>query len=168
MGRQLPIVATPSDERELLSFMRILSPIRVYVSFAEAVDSLWIDDWEQRDIEGCGFNVWLRAFRWVPEYKQTGGPGCPESRRGLWYVSNGNGSPVIEVSRPLPDTDHCGRVYWARDFSAPDGLAYDSAAFAKQVDRIWHWIRRTGRRRLSGGKQDGPYYLPDAWSKVGP
>jgi hypothetical protein len=166
MSRQLPIVATPTDERELLTFMRTLSPIRVYVSFTQTVDALWIGDWEQRDIEGCGFKVWLRSFPWVPEYKQTG-PRCASSPRGLWYVSNDHAGPVIEVSRSLPDSDHGGRLYWARDFSAPDGLAYDAVAFTKHVDHIWNWIRRSARRRLSGGKRGGPYYLPDAWSKGG-
>jgi hypothetical protein len=161
MGRQLQIVATPTDERELLTFIQTLSPICVYVSFAETIESLWIEDWAQRDIEGGVFNVWLQSFPWVPEYKLTGGPRCPKSRRGFWYVSNGHTSPVIEVSRPL------GRVYWARDFCAPDGLAYDAVAFSRHVDRIWNWIRRTACRRVDGGKRDGPYFLRDAWSKGG-
>jgi hypothetical protein len=167
MGRQLPIAATATDECELLIFMRTLSPIRVYVSLAQTIDALWIDDWGERDIEGCGFKVWLQSFPWVPEYKQTGGPRCPKGRRGLWYVSNDHHAPVIEVSRPLPDSNHGGRIYWAHDFGAPDGLAYDAAEFSQYVDRIWNWIRRNSRRRLTRGKRDGPYCLPDAWSKVG-
>ncbi len=167
MGRQLAIVATPNDERDLLTFIRTLSPIRVYVSFAETINALWIDNWERSDIEGCGFNVWLQSYPWAPEYKQTGGPRCPKDRRGLWYVSNGGAAPVIEISRPLLNSTAGGRIYWARDFSAADGVAYDSAGFASNVDRVWNWIRRSGRRKLSNGKRAGPYYLPEAWSKVG-
>jgi hypothetical protein len=166
MGRQLPIVATPTDERELLTFIRTLSPIRVYVSFAETIDALWIDDWEHRYIEGCGFTVWLQTFPWAPEYKQTCGPRCPADHRGFWYVSNGSAAPVIEISRPLANSTSHGRIYWARDFSAPDGVAYECARFASMVDGIWNWIRRNAHRRLSNGKRDGPYYLSEAWSRL--
>ncbi len=166
MGRQLPILATPSDERELLTFIRTLSPIRVYVSFAEAIDGLWINDWEHRDIEGCGFHVWLQSYPWTPEYKQTGGPRCPPDRRGRWYVSNDCAAPVIEISRPVPNSTVGGRIYWARDFAAPDGLAYDAVDFASIVDRVWNWVRRNGHRKLSNSKREGPYYLSEAWSRL--
>lgn len=166
MGRQLPIIATRTDERKLLNFIRTLSPIRVYVSFAKTVDALWINDWEHRDIEECGFNVWLQSYPWAPEYKQTGGARCPMDRRGLWYVSNGGAAPVFEISRPVPNSTAGGRIYWARDFSSPDGLAYDSVDFASNVDRVWNWIRRSAHRRLSNGKREGPYYLPEAWSRL--
>jgi len=140
--------------------------MRVYVSFADTIGALWIDDWEKRDIEGCAFHVWLQSYPWVPEYKQTGGPSCPKNRHGLWYVANDGAAPVIEISRPPPNCTNGGRIYWARDFSAPDGLAYDSAGFAKNVDQIWNWVRRNGHRKLSEGKRGGPYYLPEAWSTV--
>lgn len=166
MGRQLPIIATPSDERDLLNFIGTLSPIRVYVLFAETIDALWIDDWGHRDIEGFAFGVWLQSYPWAPEYKQTGGPRCPPDRRGRWYVSNGNVAPVIEISRPIPSSTAGGRIYWAREFSALDGLAYDSVDFASKVNRVWNWIRRNAQRRLSNGKRDGPYYLSEAWSRL--
>jgi hypothetical protein len=157
MGRQLPIIATPEDERQLLTFVRTLSPIRVYVKFTAEVEAMWIDDWEQRDIEGHDFNVWLQSFSWNPEYKQTDA--------GRWYIWNDNAAPIIEVSRPRKGELGAGRVYWARDFMAPDGLAYDSSVFSKHVDRIWNWIRRNGHRKP--GKHLYPaYYLSDAWSKL--
>lgn len=166
MGRQLPIVATPTDERDLLTFIGTLSPIRVYVPFAKTIDALWVDDWEHRDIAGSRFNVWLQSYPWVPEFKQTEGPRCPKNRRGLWYVSNGGAAPVLEISRPLPNRTAAGRIYWARDFSAPKGLSYDSAEFASNVDRVWIWIRRNAHRHPSNGKRNGCYYLSEAWSML--
>lgn len=163
MGRQLPIVATPADERQLLEFVQSLSPIRVFVPFAKDVNSLWIDDWDHAKIDGFHFNIWLQSFVWEPEYKQTGGPRCPKERTGLWYVSNASSAPVIEVSRPLENGLSGGRVYWGSDFSAPNGLNYDASAFARVVDRIWKWVRRNGRRQLSENRPAGPYLLPDAW-----
>src|SRR5881227_193615 len=97
MGRQLSIVATPSDERRLLNFVRTLSPVRVYVAFSDTTEGLWVDDWEKRDIEGVVFSIWLQSFPWIPEYKQTGRGGCTSERAGLWYVSNGHSAPVLEV-----------------------------------------------------------------------
>ena len=156
MGRQLPIIATPKDERQLLTFVRTLSPIRVYVKFTAKREAMWIDDWEQRDIEGTIFYVWLQAFPWIPEYKQT------DKKR--WYIWNDGSAPIIEVSRPTAGELGGGRLYWARDFGAPD-LAYDTSIFSKHVDRIWNWIRRNGSRKR--GRQLYPvYYLPDAWSKL--
>lgn len=166
MGRQLSIVATPNDERELLTYIQTLSPIRIYVWFKQTVDALWIDDWEYRDIEGYNFNVWLQAFPWVPEYRQTGGPRCPKDQNGLWYVSNRRHGPVIEISRPTANQSIGGRLYWDRDLRAPTGLGYDTAMFERSLDRIWSWIRRNAHRRVSNGKPYGTYYLPEAWARA--
>lgn len=164
MGRQIAIVATPSDERLLLQFVESLVPIRVFVHFAERIEQVWIDDWNKRDIVDNSFTVWLTSFPWQPEYKQTGGPRCPKDRAGLWYIGNTGAAPVIEVSRPRPGGVDGGRLYWGRHFSAPDGLAYDEAAFSSIVDRIWSWVRRKGRRISKENPAFSPWYLPDAFS----
>src|SRR5262245_15332181 len=163
MARQLPIVATARDEAELLKFIRTLSPIRVLIPFADQPESLWISDWDTQDIEGCGFSVWLESFPWEPEYKQTGGPRCPKDRAGFWYVSNTSTAPIIEISRPFPDSIHGRRVYSARDCCPTDGLTDDVASFNQIVDRIWNWVRRAGRRQKVGDKSSGPYFLQNAW-----
>lgn len=167
MGRQLPIVATRNDERQLLSFIATLSPIRVFVSQSINVGSIWVNDWDERDIPGYMFQIWPTVFSWTPEYKQTGGPRCPRDFAGRWYVSNSNVAPVIELSRPAIDGKHGGRVYWARDFSAPHGLDYDVAKFDDLVNRVWNWIRRFGRRRKAQALRHSPYYLPEAWQHFG-
>lgn len=165
MGRQLPIVAIPEDERELLRFIRTLSPIRVYGSSARSVEALWAKEGEEENVEGFTLNCWLKAFPWEPKYLQTGGPRCPKERAGWWYVSNGHDAPVIEIDRSHIGPGGHGRVYWAKDFCAPNGLAYDAVAFGRIVDRIWNYIRRNSVRRGHDGST--AYYLPNAWREFG-
>lgn len=162
MGRQLPILATPEDERELLRFIQTLSAIRVFRTFAPTPDLLWLDNWMDCDIEEFGFNVWLQLFPWEPTYSLTGGPNCPPDRSGKYYVSNSGTAPVIEISRPPRGSRDGGRIYWARNFSAPYGLTYDADAFSKCVDHIWRWIRKHGKRDKGGLADYRPYVLPRA------
>lgn len=154
MGRQLPVVTTPRDERELLRFIHSLSPIRVFRCFTPTPEELWITDWERREIPVRFYNIWPEAFPWEPAYGQT--------NSGDWYVSNASAAPVIEFSRGS-DERKDGRVYWARSFSAAQGLAYDERAFSKLVDQVWRWIRKHGRRLST--EPYAPYYLPDAWAR---
>jgi hypothetical protein len=172
MGRQLILAATTSDELELLRFVRGLAPIRVFQSFGRSIDDLWITDWEREGIPEGAFRVWPQTFPWTPKYAQTGGPNCPVERAGLFYVANDGVAPVWEVTRSFledrqrPDNRRFGRIYWARDFAAPHGLDYDTAAFAKLTDSVWRWIRKAGRR-LPGAEPYSPYFLPDAWARHG-
>ncbi len=166
MGRQLPIIATPLDERLLLAYVQTLSPIRVFVSHGSSIEDLWIDDWEQRDIQEFQFKVWLQNFPWEPEYRQTGGPQCPKKNAGLWYISNSHTAPVIEICRSWKGGLGEGRIYWGKDFSAPNGLAYDVDTFSKCVDRIWRWIRRNGHRMKSDYSTHPPYCLPDGVNQM--
>ena len=165
MGRQLQLATTQRDEVELLRFVRSLAPIRVFQSFAYSIDELWIDDWETREIS-ADFRIWPQTFAWSPEYAQTGGPKCPPERAGLFYVDNAHTAPVLEFSRSVLEQQRYGRIYWARDFAAPDGLNYDAEAFARFVDSVWRWIRRVSRR-LPDAAAYSPYFLPDAWSLYG-
>lgn len=163
MGRQLPIIATPEDERQLLKFIHTLSPIRVFVCQVTAPDDAWIDNWETHDIQNSMFYVWLTNFAWNPEFAQTR-PLKNNQRR--WYISNCGHAPVIEVCRhqsPISQLSSVGRVYWAHHFSAPHFLEYDESAFNKCVDRIWSWIRRHGRRMELNVQK--PYALPNAQNR---
>ncbi len=65
MGRQLPIVATWNDEVQLLRFIQTLSPILPFVSQASQIDDLWFPDWEQREIPGQQYSIWMKAFPWT-------------------------------------------------------------------------------------------------------
>ena len=176
MGRQLQLATTQPDEVELLSFIRSLAPIRVFLPFAPSRDELWVDDWETRKIPkpkfylGSGFYIWPQTFPWSPEYAQTGGPNCrPEDAR-QFYIANKDAAPIFHFSRSFLDEHSYGRIYWARDFSAPDGLDYDVEAFARFTDSVWRWIRKVGRRSPNAFKYSAArsaYFLPDAWSRYG-
>jgi hypothetical protein len=172
MGRQLQLATTDADEVELLRFVRSLGPIRVFRSFARSCDELWIEDWETRTIPrpkfsvAAGFYIWPQTFPWSPEYARTGGPNCRPEDAGQFYIANMNAAPVFDFSRSLLDEYSYGRIYWARDFSAPDGLDYDAGAFARLTDSVWRWIRKVSHRSPED-KTHSPYFLPDAWARYG-
>jgi len=164
MGRQIPVIGNPEDERELLRFIRTLSPIRVFQTFARTPDELWLDDWDAEDLPGFNFSIWLQAFPWEPTYGLTGGPGCMPDRAGFHYFANAGQAPVLELSRGELARKRAGRLYWGRSFSAPHGLAYDDAAFSKLVDQVWRWVRKHGRR-VERPDLFAHYLLPHAWSQ---
>ncbi len=172
MGRQLQLATTEKDEVELLRFIRSLTPIRVFRSFARSTAELWIDDWENRKIPSpkfhyaAGFYIWPQTFPWSPEYAQTGGPDCRPADAGQFYIANVNEAPVFHFSRSFLDEHSYGRIYWARDFSAPNGLDYDEEAFARLTDSVWRWIRKVSHRPSDATKHSR-YFLPDAWSRYG-
>ena len=35
-----------------------------------------------------------------------------------------------------------GRIYWGKNSSAPEGLAYDVSAFEKWYERVVRWLRK--------------------------
>jgi hypothetical protein len=164
MGRQIPVIAAPEDERELLRFIQGLSPIRVFQTFARTPEELWLDEWETQDLPGFSYSIWLRAFPWEPTYGITGGPGCPPERAGNHYFANAGRAPVLELSRGDLARRRAGRIYWGRNFSAPEGLAYDDAAFSKIVDQVWRWVRKHGRK-VEDPHLGAHYLLPHAWSQ---
>ena len=170
MGRQLQLATTTKDEVELLRFISRLSPIRVLQCQARSIEELWVDDWETREIELPGFarsfEIWPQKFAWSPEYRQTGGPDCRPEHAGLFYAANAHDAPVFQFTRSFLEKHSYGRIYWARDFSAPDGLNYDAEAFARLTDSVWRWIRKVGRRSPNAATPS-PHFLPDAWSRYG-
>ena len=176
MGRQLKLATTEADEVELLRFIHNLAPIRIFLSSARSAAELWIDDWETCKIPrpkfylGSGFYIWPQTFPWSPEYAQTGGPNCRPQDAGQFYIANKNAAPIFHFSRSFLDEHSYGRIYWARDFSAPDGLDYDVKAFARLTDSVWRWIRKVGRRTPDAyeySPSHSAYFLPDAWSRYG-
>lgn len=166
MGRQLQLATTKIDELDLLRFTQSLGPIRVFQSSAHSIEDLWIDNWETGELPAAGLRIWPQKFAWVPEYKQTGGPKCPRESAGLFYVSNTSAAPILEFSSSSLLQRRYGRIYWAKDFSAPQGLNYDVGEFERLTDSVWRWVRKVGRR-LPDKKPLSPYFLPDAWSRYG-
>ena len=56
-----------------------------------------------------------------------------------------------------------GRIYWAKFFSAPNGLNYDVELFHKWYNQITRWLKKQGKRQTGDAYQ--VYYLPDAWNR---
>lgn len=166
MGRQLQLATTDTDEVELLRFISSLAPIRVFQSSARSIAELWIDEWQTRKIPAALIRIWPQTFPWSPEYRQTGGPDCRPEDAGQFYIANDHDAPVLEFSRSFLDRVDYGRIYWARNFSAPNRLDYDEEAFARLTDSVWRWIRKVSHR-LPDDKKHSPYFLPDAWSRYG-
>ncbi len=161
MGRQLQLATTRTDETQLLRFIASLAPIRVFQSFAVSQDALWVPNYENVDVQWPMLYIWPLTFPWSPIYAQTGGPGCPRECIGQFYIANSHIAPVLELSCSDLLRRRHGRIYWGRDFSAPNGLDYDGTAFSKFVDRVWRWIRKVGTRVSRDSL--APYYLPDAY-----
>ena len=83
------------------------------------------------------YYLWNRSFLWAPEIVRHG---------DHVSIGNKNAAPLIEYTRHnFAGSEPVGRVYWAKNFSAPDGLAYDSASFSKWFDTVARWVRRHGR-----------------------
>lgn len=135
MGRQISLVATLEDERAFLDFLRSTAALRLFESFAPTVSGLWVDTFAPEFEGHISYGIWNTAFAWEPSYSQVGPRAHDPTHIGWSYVSNAGCAPVLEFSRSSPRRP--GRLYWARDFSAPDGLDYDADAFSKWIDRAF-------------------------------
>ncbi|HSU54916.1 MAG TPA: hypothetical protein VLT36_12735, partial [Candidatus Dormibacteraeota bacterium] len=95
---------------------------------------------------------------------------CRPEDAGQFYIADDHTAPVLELSRSLLEQHSYGRIYGARNFGAPDGLAYDVDAFSRFTDSVWRWIRKVGRRApdaFTYSAARSAYFLPDAWSRYG-
>jgi hypothetical protein len=79
---------------------------------------------------------------------------------GWYYVRNKGAAPVLEVCRSDIGKKSYGRLYWAKDFAAPDGLSYDVVSFSHWVDKVFRWVRNNGTRI------DSTWFLTDALAYV--
>jgi hypothetical protein len=165
MGRQLQIAATTKDEISLLSFIHSIDKIRVFRFHTRDMDGIWILDW-QNDLPPCdSLSVWPQSFPWTPEFKQTSGKRCPKESRGLFYISNTQQAPLLEIMRSNLEQHRFGRIYWAGKPSSSMACGYDADGFSKLADKIWNWIRRQSYRVPNS--KNSPYFLPDAWHLYG-
>jgi len=183
MGRQLPVAVSASDAVALVNFIHEQVPCRLFLSHALSPDDLCRDDWDQTLFtDSFHVLIWPTLFDWQPKYAQAGGPGCPANKRGSWYLANATGTPLLEFSgnnlfanreateaeRPIdrPRSVCYGRVFWANDFGSLEGVDWDVGAFSKLVDKLWRWIRKTGKKRVSDSSKT--YFFPDAWQRIVP
>jgi hypothetical protein len=164
LGRQIQILMNRDDERTFLEFLRGTAPIQLYDRFAPISDALGVDDFADEPTGHSGYLAHNQTFPWVPEYGKVRPRSVDPDKIDWAYISNAGQAPFLEIDRSLRGKP--GRLYWARDFSAPNGLAYDAEAFSKWVDRVWRWCRANGRK-LSANDPSAPYIFPGAMEEKG-
>lgn len=164
MGRQIAIVMSRQDEKEFLSFLRASAPIQLYASFAKTILDLAVSDFSDLSERHWQYHVHNLDFEWTPEYATVGELAVDPAMIGWAYVANKSTAPVLEIDRADIARHRPGRLYWARDFSAPRGLSYDADAFNKWIDAVWRWCRSHGRKQPAGDTW-APYVFPHAWTQ---
>ena len=139
MGRQVEVSLSEEQERELLAFLRAQANVQIIRTFSLSQAALFLDSFDPRGENNWSYYLWNRSFDWVPQYSVTRTD--PPSA----YVSNSSTAPLLEYSRY---TQHGpGRIYWAKNFSSPNDLTYDVAAFERWYDSV---VRRV--KKLKSGK----------------
>ena len=160
MGKQTAIALTAADERAFLTFLRSTAEVKLILSSAPAVESLWVDSFDC--VQGWGqFRIWNTAFAWSPEYGTvTMDPSG--AHNGYRFVSNVSTAPLLEYTRHNFQNSRgaYGRIYWDTYYS---GVAYDSLAFSRWYSAVVRWLRKNGKQAWKGALNT--YYLPDAWKK---
>lgn len=155
MGRQIAVVMTYEDEQNFLSFLKEEREIILFESYAETKESLWTLNFEQELTGHYVYNIWNKEFNWIPQYKK--------SVYDKFYVSNDNDAPIIEYTRSNIYKNDFGRIYWAKDFTAPDGLVYDVEKFECWYEQIVRWIKKNSKGKIKSAWIT--YFLPHAWDE---
>jgi hypothetical protein len=146
MGRQLAIELDEQQESDFLAFLKTTGDVQVLRTFARTERDLFADHFGPREDGNWSFLIWNRSFEWQPTFARTREDLPEVGRRGLFYVANTSVGPVIEYSRRSNHPGSMpGRIYWGKAFSAPEGIAYDVAAFEKWYERVARWLR--GQKR---------------------
>ena len=166
MGRQLQLLMDANDEKTLIAFLRSTANIQIIESFAPTSDELWVEDFNSSFEGHHTYEIWNQTFGWVPEYGTVGPKAHDPSHIGWRYIANKSSAPLLEVGRTNQESCQSGRLYWAKDIAAPNGLAYDVIAFEKWVDSIWRWVRKHGRKIKELPLE--PYVLPGAMEHLLP
>ena len=137
MGRQVAATLTEEQEHQLLAFLRSTADVVLIRAAGPTTDDLFASDFAERGDWCWHYWLWNRDFHWVPEISR---------HKDHIAISNTNAAPLIEYTRHNFDgSEPVGRLYWAKDFAAPDGLAYDPSAVNRWVDLAFAWVRRQSR-----------------------
>lgn len=146
MGRQISVALTQKDEEEFISFLRQSADIQIIRSFAETDEGLFVTNFGVRESGNWTLDIWNKAFPWKPEYAKTR-LDLPEDRRNLSYISNKNDAPLIEYTRHNFNLGGvAGRIYWAKNFAAPNGLSYDVKGFEDWYESVVRWLRKNKKK----------------------
>jgi hypothetical protein len=134
MGRQLEVSLSEEQECAFLNFLRSKANVQIIRSFAPSQDKLFVNSFEPRGTGNFSYYLWNRAFDWVPVFALT------RTDPPSMYVSNTSAAPLMKYSRYTPHGP--GRIYWAKDFAAAGGLAYDVATFEAWYNSVASWLKR--------------------------
>jgi len=157
MGRQIQIATTQADEAMLLDFLRNTAEVRIFESFAPSTDELWVDNFSQELDSHRTYHIWNTKFPFGFEYGHTTDPLADRQ----YFIENGSAAPIIEIDRSNVRQHEYGRVYWAKYFSAPEGLSYDIDEFSQWFNSIVRRIKKNSAGQLKDSLTT--YFLPDAW-----
>jgi len=139
MGRQIQIATSQEDENELLEFIRTGSEVQLFEHFAPSPSGLQVEQFSETLPGHFHYLVWNKAFSWTPIYAKN--------KKGQFYISNSGSGPLLEFSRSDLTRKACGRIYWAKDFSAANDLDYDVGRFETWFDGIVRWVRSHAENR---------------------
>jgi hypothetical protein len=161
MGRQLAVFLTIEDEQLLLDYLASIGNIVIltqpmddtkgkieeYItsSFSTAYYGHWM------------YWIWNQSFEWKPEFRWS-------DPRSQYYLANTGNAPLIEYCRSSVKENKVGRLYWAKYFSAPNGLGYDVEKFSKWYDSLMRWMIKTAAGKTKYSNLN-TYYFPDAWKE---
>jgi len=146
VGKQLQIAMNEADEKDFVSFLRSVADIRLIEAFAPTIEALWVDDFNPISKGHHTYAIWNTAFAWMPEYGTVGEQAHDPNSIGWRYISNADGAPLLHMTRSNLLSGVSGRLFWAKDFAAPGGMAYDVASFSNWIDSVWRWVRRHGKK----------------------
>jgi hypothetical protein len=146
MGRQISAMLTDEQELALLAFVRNSADVELICAASPTADGLFCQQFAPRGDWRWSYYLWNRAFSSAPEISQ---------HQDHVSIGNTNAAPIIEYTRHnFNAPEPAGRLYWARNFSAPGGLAYEAAAFNKWFESVVRWVRRHCRAPLRAIQAD--------------
>jgi len=153
MGRQIAIVATINDENKLISYLSSIADIVLIDYFADTEANLLSNTLNSTFPTSNTYFIWNKDFKW--NY-QIG-----TNVYGKYYITNKNDAPLIEISRQGGNSRGDGRIYWAKYFSAPNGITYDIDKFSSWYETVIKWVRKNSAGKVK--ESWTTYYLPEAW-----
>lgn len=144
MGRQIAVNLNDNEEIEFLEFLRENADIQLIKPFADTKEGLFVQKFESRGRGNWSYYIWNTKFSWEPEYLLT----KTDSQR--FYISNLNIAPVLQYTRQNFEPGKApGRIYWAKDFAAPNGVNYDLIAFEFWYNSVTKWYRKKRRKSVA-------------------
>lgn len=146
MGRQIAVSLSEEDEKAFIAFLRSAADIQLLESFASTQDGLFVDHFAPKSDGHWSYDIWNRRFAWDPVFAQTRLDLPEPERRGRWYIGNKGAAPLLQYTRAGGGGGReAGRVYWAKYFTAPEGLDYDVAGFEVWYESVVRWLRKRKR-----------------------